>query len=147
AAKRIAVLMSSNPAHPDLFEIANSTIKSLGLVAIAVAAPNQIDLEQAFDKIRAENCDALYVLADPMRPPIVTLAAQAKLPALYQYGGFVDVGGLASYGAEFNAILRKGADYAARILNGANPAEMPVERPVIFEFAINLKTARALGLT
>jgi putative tryptophan/tyrosine transport system substrate-binding protein len=82
-----------------------------------------------------------------VRPPIVSLAAKAKLPALYQYGGFVDVGGLASYGAEFNAILRKGADYVARILGGANPAETPVEQPVIFEFAINLKAAKELGLT
>ncbi|MFL6827057.1 MAG: ABC transporter substrate-binding protein, partial [Bradyrhizobium sp.] len=146
-AKRIAVLMSSNRAHRQLFEIANDAIKSLGLAAIAVTAPNQDDLERAFDKMLAENCDALYVLADPMRPPIVSLAAKAKLPALYQYGGFVDVGGLASYGAEFNAILRKGADYVARILKGANPAETPVEQPVAFEFAINLKTAKELGLT
>jgi putative ABC transport system substrate-binding protein len=146
AAKRVAILMSSNPTHPQQLEIASTAAKALGLVTIPVMAPNQNDLEQAFEKMRAEKCDALFVLADPLRPPIVQLAAKAKIPAVYQYGGFVDLGGLASYGAEFNAILRKGAEYVVRIFKGANPAETPVEQPVVFELAINLKTARELGV-
>jgi putative ABC transport system substrate-binding protein len=146
-AKRIAVLMSSNLTHPQQLEIADHAMKSLGLVAIPVMASNQADLQQAFDKMSAENCDALFVLADPVRPPIVPLAAIQKIPAVYQYGGYVDIGGLASYGAEFNAILRKGAEYVVRIFRGANPAETPVEQPIVFELAINLKTARELGLT
>lgn len=147
AARRIAVLMSSNPTHPQQLEIANAATKALGLVTIPVMAPSQNDLEQAFEKMRAEKCDALFVLADPVRPPIVQLAAKAKVPAVYQYAGYVDLGGLASYGAEFSAILRKGAEYVVRIFKGANPAETPVEQPVVFELAINLKTAKELGLT
>jgi putative ABC transport system substrate-binding protein len=146
SAKRIALLMSSNPAHVELADRARDALVSLGLTAVPVIAPNQDDLPAAFDKMRAQNCDGLYVLADPMRPPIVSLAAKAKLPALYQYGGFVDIGGLASYGAEFDPILKKGAEYVARIFRGAIPAETPVEQPVVFEFAINLKTAKELGL-
>jgi putative ABC transport system substrate-binding protein len=147
AANRVAVLMSSNPTHPQQLEIASTVTKALGLVTIPVMAPNQNDLEQAFEKMRAEKCEALFVLADPVRPPIVQLAAKAKIPAVYQYGGYVDLGGLASYGAEFNAILRKGAEYVVRIFKGADPAETPVEQPVVFELVINLKTAKELGLT
>lgn len=147
AAKRLAILASSNPTHPQQLIIANDAAKALGIGAISVVAPNESDLGQAFEKITAERCDALFVLADPVRPPIVTLAARAKLPAVYQYVGFVDLGGLASYGAEFKAIIRKGAEYAVRIFKGANPAETPVEQPVAFELAINLKTAKELGLS
>jgi putative ABC transport system substrate-binding protein len=146
AAKRIAVLMSSNPTHPQQLEIAVTAMKALGLAATPVMAPSQNDLEQAFEKMRMENCDALFVLADPPRPPIVQLAAKAKIPAIYQYAGFVELGGLASYGAEFNAILRKGAEYVVKIFRGANPADIPVEQPIVFELAINLKTAKELGL-
>ena len=145
-AKRIAVLMSSNPTHPQQFEIARSALKTVGLVAVPAIAPNQADLETAFETIEKENCDAIFVLADPVRPPIVKLAAKVKLPAVYQYTGYVDLGGFASYGSELNAILRKGAEYVARIFRGALPAETPVEQPVVFELAVNLKTAKELGI-
>jgi putative ABC transport system substrate-binding protein len=111
-----------------------------------VIAPNQSDLEQAFEEMAAERCEALFVLADPVRPPIVVLAAKAKIPAVYQFAGYVVLGGFASYGVKFDAVYRKGAEYAVRIFKGANPAETPVEQPVVFELAINLKTAKELGL-
>lgn len=145
-AKRIAVLMSSNPTHPQQLEIATGSLKRLGLVAVPVSAPSQDDLPKAFQNIQAEGCDALFVLADPVRPPIVTLAARAKIPAIYQYAGFVEMGGFASYGAEFSAILRKGAEYTVRIIKGAKPSETPVEQPIVFELVINLKTAKELGV-
>lgn len=144
--KRVAVLMSSNPTHPQQLDIARTALNALGLAAVPAMAPNQSDLEAAFDTISSEKCDALFVLADPVRPPIVKLAAKAKLPAVYQYTGYVDLGGFASYGPEFNAILRKGAEYVAKILRGAIPAETPVEQPVVFELVVNLKTARELGI-
>ena len=148
SANRLAILGSSNPTHPEQLEIATKAARKLNFTTLPVMAPDQDELEQAFARMSAESCDALFVLADPVRPPIVQLAAKAKLPAMYQFGAYVvDLGGFASYGAEFNAILRKGAEYVARIFKGANPAETPVEQPVVFEFAINLKTAKELGIS
>lgn len=144
-ARRIAVLMSSNPTHPQQLEIATASLKTLGLAPIPVSAPSQDDLPQAFEKMQAEGCDAIFVLADPVRPPIVTLAARARIPAIYQYAGFVEMGGFASYGAEFSAILRKGAEYTVRIIKGAKPSETPVEQPIVFELVINMRTAKELG--
>ena len=70
-----------------------------------------------------------------------------KMPAVYQFGGVVDMGGLASYGPSYPPMFRQLAVYIDKILKGVNPAELPVEQPVVFELALNLKTAKALGLT
>src|SRR6185437_15547681 len=88
SAKRFAVLMSNNPTHPQQYELAEIAIKSLGLTAVDIVAPTPGDLEQAFEAMKQENCDALYVLADVTRPTIVTLAARTKMPAIYQSGAF-----------------------------------------------------------
>jgi putative tryptophan/tyrosine transport system substrate-binding protein len=147
SARRVAVLMSNNPTHPQLFELAESAAKTIDLAVVRVIAPTPTDLEQAFDRMRQENCDALLVLGDPIRPTIVSLAARTKMPTIYQIASFVDLGGLASYGPDFRVIYRKVALYVDKIFKGANPAELPVEQPVVFELALNLKTAATLGLT
>jgi putative tryptophan/tyrosine transport system substrate-binding protein len=147
SAKRIAVLMSTNPAHPQQYELASAAAKELGLAVVPVIAPTPGDLEQAFDRMMQENCDVLFVLADPTRPAIVTLAAKSKMPAIYQFSNFVDLGGLASYGAALKPIFQKAAHYVDKIIKGANPADLPVEQPVVFELALNLKTAASLGIT
>jgi putative tryptophan/tyrosine transport system substrate-binding protein len=147
SAKRIAVLGSTNPTHPQQYELANVAAKSLGLATIAVMARTPDDLDQAFEKMKQEGCDALFVLADVTRPAIVPLAAKSRLPAIYQSTTFVDLGGLASYGADIKAVFRKVAHYVDKIFKGADPAEFPVEQPVVFELGLNLKTAAALGLT
>jgi putative ABC transport system substrate-binding protein len=77
---------------------------------------------------------------------IIELAARHRLPAVYAYRSFVAEGGLMSYGPDVYDIFRRTASYVDRILKGAKPADLPVEAPVKFEFAINLKTAKALGL-
>jgi putative ABC transport system substrate-binding protein len=146
SAKRIAVLMSTNSTHPQQYELVDAAAKNLKLAAVRVMAPTPGDLEQAFDRMRQENCDALFVLADPARPTIVSLAAKTKTPAIYQFSYFVDLGGLASYGADLKPIYRKVAHYVDKLFKGADPAELPVEQPVVFELALNLKTAAALGL-
>ena len=138
SAKRIAVLMSTNPTHPQQYELVKTAAKTFDLTVVRVMASTPDDLEQAFDRMRQENCDALFVLADPTRPKIVSLAAKTRLPAFYQLSTFVDLGGLASYGPDLKPVYRN---------KGANPAELPVEQPVVFEFALNVKTAAALGLT
>jgi putative ABC transport system substrate-binding protein len=146
-AKRMAVLTSSNPNHPRQYELAEAAGKALGLVAIQILAPASTDLEQAFDRMAQEKCDALFVLADPIRPTIVPLAAKTKIPTVYQFSAYVDLGGLASYGASITLMAKQTAQYADKIFKGADPAELPVEQPVVFELALNLKTAAALGVS
>ena len=147
SAKRIAVLMSNNPSHPWHYGMAETAIKSLGLTPVPVLAPTPDDLEQAFETMKRENCDALFVLGDVTRPAIVTLAAKSRIPAIFQSSPYVALGGLASYHPNIEAIYRKAAQYCNRIFKGADPAKLPVEQPVIFDLALNLKTAVSLGLT
>jgi putative ABC transport system substrate-binding protein len=146
-AKKIAVLMSSNPTHPPLYETARVAAQSLGVTTVPILAPTPADLDYAFQNIVKENCDALFVLADPIRPTIVPLAAANKVPSIYQFSLFVDAGGLASYGAEVTAMFSKAAQYVDKLFKGANPADLPVEQPTKFEFVLNLKTAKSLGLS
>jgi putative tryptophan/tyrosine transport system substrate-binding protein len=145
-AKRIAVLMSTNPTHPQQYPVVEAAAKALDLMTIAIMAATPADLQQAFKEMKLANCDALFVLGDPIRPTILTLATEAKIPAIYQYTAWVDLGGLASYGASITPLFRKAAHYVDKIFKGASPAELPVEQPVAFELALNLKTAAALGL-
>lgn len=147
SAKRIAVLTSNNPTHPEQYQLAKAAANTLGLPAIQAAAPTPDDLEAAFETIKRERCDALFVLGDVTRPTIPSLAAKSKLPTVYQSGPFVPLGALASYHPKIEAIYVKVAQYADRIFKGANPADYPVEQPVVFELAVNLKTAAELGVT
>jgi len=147
AARRIGVLLSNNPSHPYQYDLAEAEIKKLGLTAIRVVALTPDDLEQAFETIKKENCDALFVPTDMTRAAIVTLAAQSRIPAVYQQALFVPLGGLASFHTKLEAIFAKVAHYCDRVFRGADPAELPVEQPVVFELALNLKTAASLGIT
>ena len=147
SAKRIAVLMSNNPTHPQQYELAETAAKTLGLAAIRVMATTPNDLEPAFETMKQESCEAVFVLADATRSTIPTLAARSRMPAFYQSSPYMPLGGLASYHPKIEAIYRKVAQYVDRIFHGADPAEYPVEQPVVFELAVNLKTAAALGVT
>lgn len=146
AAKRVAVLETFNPARKQQLEEAGAVAKALGLVTIPISAPSREDLGPAFEKMVQERCDALFVLSNPIDPEIVSLAAGKKMPAVYQFSAYVDLGGLASYGASLALMGKQTAQYTAKIFQGAKPAELPVEQPVAFELALNLKTAAALGL-
>ena len=81
------------------------------------------------------------------RRRIVDLAAKSQRPAIYQSRQFVDIGGLISYGASINDLIRQAATHVAKILKGAKPADLPVEQPTNFELVVNLQTAKVLGLT
>ena len=87
------------------------------------------------------------LVVEPHRTEVVALAAQRRLPAIYNFRQFPDSGGLMSYGANVNDIQRRSAAFVDKILKGAKPGDLPVEQPTKFELVINLKTARALGLT
>ena len=107
--------------------------------------------EKAFEAARRERAKALIVLPHATtnlhRERIVSLAAKGRLPAIYGVSAYVTVGGLMSYGPSLSALHRRSAYYVDRILKGAKPADLPVEQPMKFEFVINLKTARQIGLT
>ena len=114
-----------------------------------ISADNSI--ENAFEKIKKETVQALIVVTDPIlfsqRSQILALAAGSRLPAMYPYRAFSEAGGLISYAPNDRDVFRRAASYVDRILKGANPGDLPVEQPTKFELIINLKTAKALGLT
>jgi putative ABC transport system substrate-binding protein len=148
-AKRIAVLLSANPGQEGIVKEAYLAGGTLGLTIIPVTARTLDDLGDAFAKMHSESCDALFVLADPrpnLNRRIVELANKWRLPAIYQGGYIVYIGGLLSYGPDYYELFRQAAVYVDRILKGANPADLPVEQPTKFDLEINLKTAKALGV-
>jgi len=146
-AKKIAVLTSSNPSHQRLYPLAITAAQIIGLSTVRIAAPTSADLERAFQDIAKENCDAVLVIPDVIRPTIVTLAASARIPSVYPIKEFVELGGLVSYGPNLKLIWRQSAQYVDKIFKGADPADLPVEQPTTFELVLNLKTAKTLGLT
>jgi len=109
------------------------------------------DYDRAFATMAAERPGALLVAATPTfmsdRKRIIDLAAKHRLPALYEWPEQVQDGGLMSYGSTQPALFQRAATYIDRIFNGAKPADLPVEQPSKFDLVINLKTAKALGLT
>jgi putative ABC transport system substrate-binding protein len=109
------------------------------------------DFERTFEAAALGQIDALITVEDPVifayRTRIVDFAAMSRLPAIHGSREFVDAGGLMAYGTDRRDLFHRSAGYVHRILNGARPADLPVERPTRFELVINLKTARALGLT
>jgi putative ABC transport system substrate-binding protein len=123
--------------------------KQVQLRILEASAENEIDA--AFATLVQMRADALVVGADPFfnsrREQIVALAARYAVPAIYEWREFAVAGGLISYGPSFPAVNRQVGVYAGKILNGAKPADLPVEQPTKFELVINLKTAKALGLT
>jgi putative ABC transport system substrate-binding protein len=124
---------------------------SLALEAIAVPVHNTSELESAIAaQARAPN-GGLVVMTDSFlvshRAEITTLAARYRLPAVYPFRDFIELGGLLSYGNDLLDNFHRAATYTDRILKGATPNELPVQAPVKFELIINLKTAKALGLT
>jgi putative ABC transport system substrate-binding protein len=148
----IAVLL--NPANPQ------SQIELRVMKAAASAMDVQVNvvelsagsgLENAFAGMRNGNAQALVVLTDPIlfseRKPTVDLANANRLPAVYPFQGYVEEGGLMSYGPSDTDLFRRAAGYVDRILKGAKPSELPVEQPTKFDLYINLNTARALGIT
>jgi len=135
----------------EMMKEAEAAARTLGLHLRLVAVARPDELGQAFATIANEHDNALFVFPSPMlfteRRRIVELAAKQRLPSMSQDRGFVELGGLLSYGANITALSRRGAGYVDKILKGARPADLPVEQPTKFELVINLKTAKALGLT
>jgi putative ABC transport system substrate-binding protein len=131
----------------DLHEAA----RAVGLKVEVENASTERDIERAFETLASKNVGALLVGAAPLfnrrRDEIVALAARHALPAIYEWREFAEAGGLVAYGASLPDAYRQAGDYAGRVLKGAKPADLPVLQPTKFELVLNVKTARALGLT
>ena len=123
----------------------------MGLTLEIVSTRAETEFEAAFAKIAALKAAALLVTTDPLftggRDRLVALARQYAVPASYPWREFVLAGGLISYGPSLSEAYRQIGIYAGKILNGAKPADLPVQQPTTFELVVNLKTAKALGLT
>jgi putative ABC transport system substrate-binding protein len=149
---RLAVLgnPTSSVTGPFLRD-AERAARALGVEFQAFEAASPEDLASVYSAMMRWSADGLNTLNDAMffsqRQRIVELAAKNRLPAMYPETEFVQAGGLMSYGPDFDYLFRRAASYVDKILKGAKPADLPVEQPTKFELAINLKTARALGLT
>jgi putative tryptophan/tyrosine transport system substrate-binding protein len=147
---RVGVL-STAYVSPRGMERLNDAAKSLGVELVRVSVRSPAELPGAFAELSRAHLAALFVSADPMffsqRALIVDLAAMHKLPAIYGEREFADAGGLMSYGTSNPGNFRRVATYVDKILKGAKPGDLPVEQPTKLELVINLKTARALGLT
>ena len=150
-ARRIAVLMTDSPTHPRWLEAFQAVAKNLGLTLVPTMAKSPGEIEKAFASMVRENAKAVIVLGDPLftfqRENVAAFAAKARLPTIYGIKEFVEVGGLMSYGQSVTGMFRLAADYVDKILKGAKPADLPVQQPTEFELAINLKVAKALGIT
>ena len=144
------VLLRHTAGLPTLLTEAERAARQLGIKTRIVEVTNVAEYESAFRIAKSERAQAVYVLPSPIfsahRKRLVELAAQYRLPAAYELREYVEAGGLLSYGPNTAAMYRRAASYVDRILKGAKPGDLPVERSTTFELAINVKTARALGL-
>src|SRR6516165_4097763 len=148
------VIVLSNPENPVVVLSLQETRAaaqtfSLKLDSVDMRKPSELD--RALSVIVGTRPDALALLEDSMilsqRTQIATFALEHRLPSISPFREFTEVGGLMSYGASIPDLYRRAAGYIKRILEGAKPAELPIEQPTKFELVINLKTAKALGLT
>jgi len=126
-------------------------VHNMGLQGIALSADTEQKIEEAFATMVERRVDGLVVDNDAFlnsrRDQIVTLATHHAVPAMFAYREHILAGGLISYGTDLNEMYRKAGIYTGRILKGAKPGELPVQEPTKFELLINLKAAKALGLT
>jgi ABC-type uncharacterized transport system substrate-binding protein len=148
---RVAMLIDPSRATDAHVRVAAPTARNLGIELHVVEARSPGDLDAAFRVARQKRVEALDVVATGLmnshRARVVHLSANSRLPTTYSNRDFVLAGGLMSYAADFVAQTDRTATYVDKILKGAKPADLPVEQPTKFELVINLKTAKALGLT
>jgi putative ABC transport system substrate-binding protein len=142
---------ANNPSQDQYWVDTRSAADRIGLTARPMMAKGLGDLAASFAATKGEGLDALVVLTDAEfdagRETIVRLAAEYRLPAIYEHRAFVEAGGLISYGPSIDQLSYRAAAYVDKILKGVKPADLPIEQPTRFELIVNLKTAKALGIT
>jgi putative ABC transport system substrate-binding protein len=153
----VAVLWNeANPNEPNpypalVFAQTEAAGRMLGIRILSLPVHDASGVPKALDAALRGGAGGLITVEDPFtnnhRAQIIDFAARHRLPAMYGLREFVDAGGLLSYGTHLADLSRRGAQYVDKILKGANPGDLPIEQPTKFELVINLKTAKALGLT
>jgi putative tryptophan/tyrosine transport system substrate-binding protein len=150
AARQIGMLDDGTDSFQRGLKEAEIVARGLDLRLLAVDA-RRGRYEQAFAELKARQADVLYAGGSPVhtqdRQQLLALAARYRLPAIWEWRAHAEAGGLMSYGANNLALEVRVAAYVDRLLKGANPAELPVEQPTVFELVVNKRTAKALGLT
>jgi putative ABC transport system substrate-binding protein len=149
---RVAVLWNPNsPFHTNVIEELKAAAPSLSIELSFVGVRTPKEIGPAFSAVSRAHAQALYIIEDPLffthRMTLLKLASKARLPVIYAYKAFADEGGLMSYGTSLSDLMRRSAWYVDKILKGAKPGDLPIEQPTKFELVVNLKTAKALGLT
>ena len=151
-AKRIAVILNmTNPAAVEQWKLMQRAAGSLAVQLVLFDVRDREALRSTLDSAVKQGANAVLggneAVVDANRSTIIDLAAKHKLPTIYASREFVDAGGLISYSVHYPDLYYRAASYVDRILKGAKPGQLPIERPTKFELVINLKTAKALGLT
>jgi putative ABC transport system substrate-binding protein len=149
-ATRIALLTTNESGARTQVQEALQAASALGVKLVVVEARGG-DYESAFAALAAARAGALFAVSSPIlnrdRARIIDLAAKHRLPAIYQWREHAKEGGLMAYGSNITALARRVAAYVDRLFKGASPADLPIEQPTTFELVVNLRTAKALGLT
>ena len=148
---RLAVIVRDDPGLDQKLQDIRSDAQRKGIEALMLEATTAKALELAFARLRGDRSEAVYVASGPFGPVkrarTIALAAEARLPAMYSFRIFPVDGGLMSFAADYVDLFRRAAGFVDKILKGGKPAAMPVEPPRKFDLTVNLKTAKALGLT
>ncbi|MBI2754161.1 MAG: ABC transporter substrate-binding protein [Betaproteobacteria bacterium] len=149
---QVAVVWNpTTPSHKPALEQVDVAARALGLKLTKLEAADGIGLDRAFAAAARERIEAVFVLLSPLTAQesgrVVSLAAKFRLPTMCPFRPFVEQGGLLAYGPDLQDLYRRAAHYVDKILKGAKPSDLPVEQPTKFELVVNLKAARALGLT
>jgi putative ABC transport system substrate-binding protein len=152
SAKRVAVLWNANDRAMTLrYGEVEKAARVLNVTVEPFAVRGSDDIDAALSTMTREHPNALFLVADSLtianRKRIIDFAAAQRIPAMYEFSLYVQDGGLMSYGPNMDDLFRQAALYVDRIFKGAKPSELPVELPTKYEFVIDLKTAKALGLT
>jgi len=148
---RVGVLWDpGTPFHTAMLKEIAAAAPSLRLQPLAIAVKNRADLGDALSQITKQRADALFVsqgMSPAARRQLLEFAANNRLPTMFMIKDYVPAGGLMSYAPNFLEMFRHTAVYVDRILKGAKPGDLPVEQPTKFDLVINMKSAKALGLT
>jgi len=147
----VAVLLNtSNPLTAIEWEQTKTSATALGIQLQPIELQRPEDFKEAFARVARQRPDAITMVADRFqlahRMQIVDFVAKTRAPAIYPYRDFVVAGGLMSYGPSYEDLFRRSATYVDKILRGAKPSDLPIEQPTKFEFVVNLKTAKTLGV-
>jgi ABC-type uncharacterized transport system substrate-binding protein len=149
---RVAFLWNpDNASHPAQLAELQVAAQTLGIKLLSIAVRRSDEFDSAFAAMTTERADAFFMTADPLHQlslaRIIDFLAKNRVPGMFLTRELVVAGGLLSYGASVPELFRRGAQYAHKILQGTKPADLPIEQPTKFELVVNLKTAKAIGLT